>query len=152
MTPLRASARARAASKSRMPCTLARSEKSSSMASQRNSGSSRLMQAVLSLSKVEENRFFGALHNHIPFEGALPIHGLFRNQCAAARRLHQVQHEIGGVTRLVGEVDACDEAPQQAPHEHRHCDVRSLHFSIRSRDLPGPDRGEAEAAVAIGRN
>src|SRR5205814_2594020 len=56
------------------------------------------------------------------------------------------------IRRIVRKVDACQQVPQAAAHEHDDRQVRGLQYAARSGDAAGFDRGEAKFAVGAGQN
>jgi hypothetical protein len=78
------------------------------------------------VSHVEEDGFARTLKNNIPLEGIGSAVDLVGDKLGAARGIDQTESEVLAVAGLVWEVDACDEAADQAAGEDGDGEVRSL--------------------------
>src|SRR2546430_3369882 len=124
MRPIRASARARAASTSSIACTPARSDTVASITSVLRLGPK-------SASDGKEDRLPFALQPDVEVEHATTT---LRDEGLLARRLDEVQNRIGGIgLGLVRKVHPRHQVTEQAPGKDRDVEVRSLHAAIRLR-------------------
>src|SRR5438445_2911175 len=101
-----------------------------------------------SLSAIEENRFLGALQNNVPFQRARNG-SLSRDQCAAPRRLNEIQNIIVRVRRFLRKINPRHQPQQQSSRKYGHSNVRRLHLSIWTWNRPRLYRGELEFAILI---
>src|SRR3954470_9226772 len=135
--PARACARARAASKSSMAWTQARSD----VASLTEAGTK-------SASNVKEDRLVLALEVDVEAEH-LAI--LARHERRPALGVYRGQHGIGLVgLRLVGEIDPGGHPLEQPAREHGHADVRRLHAPARRRHGSRLESSKPGAPLLVG--
>src|SRR6202165_3953979 len=140
MTPIRDSARAKAASTSSIACTQARSDTVTSI-------NSVLRLGPKSASDGKEHRLALALQPDVEVQHATTI---FRDQRFPARRLNEAENRIGRVgLRLVGKIHPRHQLTEQASREDRHIQVGSLHPTIRGRRRGWLERDKAERALGV---
>src|ERR1700694_2905672 len=141
MTPIRDSARARAASTSSIACTQARSDTVTSIKSVLRLGPK-------SASDGKEDRLPFALQPDVEVEHAPAI---LRDQRLATRRLNEVQNRIGGVgLRLIRKIHPRHQVTEQTPGENRDVEVGRLRAPVRRRRSAGLGGREAECALSVG--
>src|SRR5437660_10751170 len=122
MRPIRASARASAASTSSIACTQARSDTVASITSVLRLGPK-------SASDGKEDGLPFTLQPDVEVEHATTI---LRDEGLAARRLDEGQNRIGGIgLGLVRKVHPRHQMTEQAPGKDRDVEVRRLQPSIR---------------------
>ena len=63
-----------------------------------------------------------------------------------------VKHRVGGIERIVGKINSCDEPLQQPARKNRDIDVRRLEDNADTRNSAGLDRVEAKAAAFVRRD
>src|SRR2546429_5850771 len=140
MMPIRASARASAASTSSIACTQARSDTVASITSVLRLGPK-------SASDGKEDSLPFALQPDVEVQHAI---AMLRDEGLPACRLDEVQNRIGGVgLRLVRKIHPGHPVPGQTPRKDRDVEVRRLHASIRRGHSAWLDRREAEGAFRI---
>src|SRR2546427_11705918 len=101
-----------------------------------------------SLSAIEENRFLGALQNNVPFQRARNG-SLSRDQCAAPRRLNEIQHILVRGRRFLRKINPRHQPQQQSSRKYAHSNLRRLHRSIWTWNRPRLYREELEFAILI---
>src|SRR2546425_1684252 len=140
MRPMRASARASAASTSSIACTQARSDTVASITSVLRLGPK-------SASDGKEDRLPFALEPDVEVQHATAI---LRDKGLPPRGLDEVQDWIGGVgLRLVRKIHPRHQVTKQSPGENRDIEVRRLHASIRRGHSSRLERRDAEGAFRI---
>src|SRR5688572_26037400 len=140
--PICASAPASAASTSSIACSRARSDRCAATSASPNSGPNR----PLSL-RIEENGLARSLDPDV--EAIAALTGPPRHQRIPARRGNERQDRVAAVGLLVLEVQACDEARQDAPAHHADEDVRRLRAPSGRGDRARLDGVESIAAFLV---
>src|SRR3712207_3180506 len=139
----RASATARAASASSIAWSQARPPTASRISSGTKIGSNRS-------SHIEEHGLLLTLQIDVKTEGAVEWVGDQRR--AQLRVLDRREHRVGRVgLLLVGEVDPCDDLPEQPAREDRDVDVRRLGPIVGAGDGTWLDGQELVTAVDVRR-
>src|SRR5438270_1499748 len=140
MRPMRASARASAASTSSIACTQARSDTVASITSVLRLGPK-------SASDGKEDGLPFTLQPDVEVQHATAI---LRDEGLAARRLDEVQNRIGGIgLGLVRKVQPRHQVTEQAPGKDRDVEVWCLHASIRRGHGAWLDARKTEGAFRI---
>src|SRR3989442_12994734 len=141
MRPIRASARARAASTSSIACTQARSDTVTSIKSVLRLGPKSALDG-------KEHRLPFALQPDVEMQHATAI---LRDQRLPTYRLDEVQSRIGHVgLRLVRKIHPRHQVTEQAPGENRDVEVGRLRASVRRRRCAWLDGHEVERAFRFG--
>src|SRR3954465_3549970 len=98
-------------------------------------------------SRLEEDRLVLALQADVERVGT--VAGAVRNQGLARLLGHERQDRVAGVAGLVLEIDAREQAPQDATGEDADVNVRRLHGAIGARYRAGLHGLEEEAPFRI---